>query len=158
MEMLRGQLYSLKQFAGHKAYFEYVNSARGFWLSERAVAARYSNHHFNAPHYLRYQMEYEYRRMHHSEFRNNEYMQGRSFLQLKERYEKLKAKEAKGRLTAKEQEEMDMIRTTAELYMPGATEVQFFNQNKLLAGYGDQAARVVTQRATSSLSPGGPSN
>ena len=133
---------NLIKAAGQKAAYEWGNSAQGFWLSERAVAARYSNHHFNVDHYISSQLDLEFSRGNLSEIGFGKY--GSDWDDVKKYRDGIKKELDSGNLApeqkAKLQSEYDGLKSTAENVTSNADSVQFFNQNAIFGGLSSKAA------------------
>lgn len=148
VNQLRAAKYAMPILAAQRAAWDYNNSARGFWLSERAVAARFSNHHFNMPHYGKYQMQYETRRI-----------MGTDAVQaFKARYDdiqtQLKNKDLDPTARAALEVERDSLEFTAKNSWGGGANVLTYDMNSLLGNLGDSGLKTLQQNAASAAAGG----
>lgn len=144
---------NLIKAAGQKAAYEWAGSAQGFWLSERAVAARYSNHHFNVEHYMTSQLDLEFSRGNTSDIGFDKY--GGDWDAVKHRYDEIQGQLAGGKLSKEERQKLQAeaygLKATAENSTSNKHSVQFFNQNSVLGAVGNTGVKQLLPKVT----PGG---
>jgi len=140
-----------------KEAYDWGNSKQGFWLSERAVAAKYSSHHFSLNHYMGDLLNLEAARGNVSSVLGS---QGYNNMEdLTKRYEQIEKELRGSNLSQTQKAELKAELEDLKPSVNTATSddaSQFFDQNGFISKLSDDAISGMMNNMINGVTAGGP--